>query len=53
SLRKPFVPLDHWLVTSQTDVQFFVEAAIILNNISIPFNVHVSIFHNFVYNDAM
>ncbi|KAF5367884.1 hypothetical protein D9615_010487 [Tricholomella constricta] len=26
--RKPFVPQDHWLVTSQIDVQSFVEAAI-------------------------
>ncbi|KAG6807101.1 hypothetical protein H0H93_001969, partial [Arthromyces matolae] len=26
--RKPFVPPNHWLVTSQIDVQSFVEAAI-------------------------
>ncbi|KAL1664383.1 HECT-domain-containing protein [Schizophyllum commune] len=26
--RKPFVPRDHWLVTSQVDMQAFVEAAI-------------------------
>ncbi|KAJ8508844.1 hypothetical protein ONZ45_g8914 [Pleurotus djamor] len=26
--RKPFTPLDHWLVTSRFDVQSFVEAAV-------------------------
>ncbi|KAF8065407.1 HECT-domain-containing protein [Lyophyllum atratum] len=92
--RKPFVPQDHWLVTSQIDVQSFVDAAIfeerelsnttaspapligrrptlqthskrqlaylsprlgVLNNIpfAIPFDVRVSIFRNFVLNDAM
>ncbi|KAL1745181.1 HECT-domain-containing protein [Schizophyllum fasciatum] len=26
--RKPFVPRDHWLITSQVDMQAFVEAAV-------------------------
>jgi len=29
SSRKPFVPVDHWLATSQLDVNSFVEAAVI------------------------
>ena len=29
SSRKPFVPADHWLVTSQLDVNSFVDAAVI------------------------
>ena len=28
SSRKPFVPADHWLVTSQLDMNSFVEAAV-------------------------
>jgi len=29
SSRKPFVPVDHWLATSQLDVNSFVDAAVI------------------------
>ena len=44
SSRKPFVPADHWLVTSQLDMNLFVEAAVYvpLFNFSITVSSHTA-----------
>ena len=42
SSRKPFVPADHWLVTSQLDMNSFVEAAVYVScfTFHFPFFLH-------------
>ena len=40
SSRRPFVPADHWLVTSQLDMNSFVEAAVYVLPIYSLFSTH-------------
>ena len=37
---KPFVPVDHWLVTSQLDMNSFIDAAVYVPH----FNFSITIF---------